>query len=319
MWGVASVFVYTAGKAANRHFERTIQNGIPLTTLQSLLPDAFYQRLAALYPEGDCFLWGDRGGEHGRQYWNRIEEGDLALCYRDRRIVAASTVVGTIENEAAGLAAWPDATSEPYRLLFFLTKPVWTDTPVASLPQYFGKSYQGLRRLPTSERILEDFGSFASFVRSGLMKVGLDDGDAEPPSGYDPEGGDRREVIQRQIRARRGQQQFRDALRSRFGDQCAVSGSRLAAILEAAHINPYRGDTDNHPDNGLLLRTDLHTLFDLNLLGIDSETLVVHLAEEVATEYGDFSGVTLRCPAGIRPSDAALRSRWQEFQLRHGR
>jgi HNH endonuclease len=33
-------------------------------------------------------------------------------------------------------------------------------------------------------------------------------------------------------------------------------------ILEAAHISPYRGEEDNHPENGLLLRADLHTLFD---------------------------------------------------------
>lgn len=97
--------------------------------------------------------------------------GDLALCYRERKIVAASTVLATIENEPAGRAAWPDSTVEPYRLLFFLSKPVWTDVAVATLPQYFGKVYQGLRRLPTSEQILQDYGSLDRFVEQALSGV----------------------------------------------------------------------------------------------------------------------------------------------------
>jgi hypothetical protein len=68
-----------------------------------------------------------------------MRAGDLALCYRQKRIVAVSTVIATIENEDAGIAAWPDASSEPYRLLFFLTKPTWTDVTVKSLPEYFGQ------------------------------------------------------------------------------------------------------------------------------------------------------------------------------------
>ena len=34
-------------------------------------------------------------------------------------------------------------------------------------------------------------------------------------------------------------------------------------------LPPYRGTKDNHPDNGLLLRADIHTLFDLDMIGID--------------------------------------------------
>ena len=61
--------------------------------------------------------------------------------------------------------------------------------------------------------------------------------------------------------------------------RCMVSGCQLVDLLEAAHIRPYRGENDNHPSNGLLLRADLHTLFDLDLLGIDPETLLVRLAD----------------------------------------
>jgi hypothetical protein len=41
-----------------------------------------------------------------------------------------------------------------------------------------------------------------------------------------------------------------------------ISGCRTPAVLEAAHISRYLGEKDNHPTNGLLLRADLHTLFE---------------------------------------------------------
>src|SRR5271155_3471993 len=43
-------------------------------------------------------------------------------------------------------------------------------------------------------------------------------------------------------------------------------------LLEAAHISPYRGLQSNHPQNGLLLRADLHSLFDLGMLAVDPLT-----------------------------------------------
>jgi hypothetical protein len=164
-----STFVYSAGKTAADHFVRTVQNGLPLSVLAPHLPPSELGQLTELYPDALCYLWGDRGGDHGRAYWNQMAPGDLALCYRDRKIVAASTVLATIENEPAGRAAWPDATTEPYRLLFFLSKPIWTDVAVSSLPQYFGKIYQGLRRLPKSDQILQDYGSFDRFVEQALV------------------------------------------------------------------------------------------------------------------------------------------------------
>ena len=57
-----------------------------------------------------------------------------------------------------------------------------------------------------------------------------------------------------------------------------MTGCTVFAVLEAAHIKPYQGENDNHPQNGLLLRADIHTLFDLNLLGIQPERLQVEIS-----------------------------------------
>jgi hypothetical protein len=126
--------------------------------------------------------------------------------------------------------------------------------------------------------------------------------------------GDSREAVLRQIKARRGQQAFRDALRRRYGTRCMISGCPLLDILEAAHIKPYRGGGDHHPANGLLLRADLHTLFDLNLIGIEPVTLTVHVHEEAKLAgYGEYDGVILKCGQD-EPSDDALTLRWESFR-----
>ncbi|MBD2507643.1 HNH endonuclease [Nostoc muscorum FACHB-395] len=124
---------------------------------------------------------------------------------------------------------------------------------------------------------------------------------------------DSRETVFRQIKERRGQSTFRNLLRERYGDQCMISGLKLLDVLEAAHISPYRGIDDNHPDNGLLLRADFHTLFDLNLLGINPEYLEVKFHPKVMeTGYQKLEGRKLRC-SKYKPSQLALESRWKQF------
>ena len=143
-----------------------------------------------------------------------------------------------------------------------------------------------------------------------------DDGKSNHAAGYNPEEGDRRHVVVRQIRERRGQQQFRDALRERYGDRCLVTGCEVLAVLEAAHISPYRGEGDNHPENGLLLRADIHTLFDLDLIGIEPNGLQVELHPALAKEYGTLTGKTLGCVRDCRPSQEALKLRYEQFLQR---
>ena len=131
---------------------------------------------------------------------------------------------------------------------------------------------------------------------------------------YVPNEQDERSVIARQIRARRGQAAFRQALRVRFGDTCLVTRCKLPDLLEAAHISPYRGKKDHHPSNGLLLRADIHTLFDLDLLGIDPATLQVHLHPKLqGLGYDAYAGHVLACKPGLLSSEA-LESRWKTFQ-----
>ncbi|MFY0579291.1 HNH endonuclease [Cystobacter fuscus] len=133
---------------------------------------------------------------------------------------------------------------------------------------------------------------------------------------YVPDERDERKVIDRQIRERRGQKAFRNSLRQRFADTCPVTGCQLADLLEAAHINPHRGDKDNHRTNGLLLRADIHTLFDLNLIGIEPNSLRMSVNPRLTgTEYERFDDKVLECAPSLL-NKKALVLRWKEFQSR---
>lgn len=131
---------------------------------------------------------------------------------------------------------------------------------------------------------------------------------------YTPGSEDERQLITRQIKARRGQQQFRDALRKTYGDTCMITGCTLLDVLEAAHIKPYRGPNDNKVANGLLLRSDIHTLFDLNLIGIRPDTLEIFLhPSAMINEYLQYHGYKLKGCEGKKPSSEALQIRWELF------
>ncbi len=91
--------------------------------------------------------------------------------------------------------------------------------------------------------------------------------------------------------------------------RCAITGCDAVEALEAAHITPYRGDHTNHVQNGLLLRADLHSLFDLGLVSIDPKTMTVVIAADlVGTTYGEFAGMDLSLLSDPeqRPSTDAL-------------
>jgi len=128
---------------------------------------------------------------------------------------------------------------------------------------------------------------------------------------------DTRAAILRAIKVRRGQRKFRDALIRRYGSKCMISECSLLDLVEAAHIWPYRGEHSNHVQNGLLLRADFHTLFDLDLLGIEPVTLAIKFHPiAIAAGYATFEGQVLRTSGGKRPGVEPLQDRWKAFQRR---
>lgn len=69
-------------------------------------------------------------------------------------------------------------------------------------------------------------------------------------------------------RARLGQGSFKALVTSAYHKKCAISGDKVLPILQAAHIKPFSESGPNRINNGLLLRSDLHILFDKGYLTI---------------------------------------------------
>ena len=64
------------------------------------------------------------------------------------------------------------------------------------------------------------------------------------------------------FRPRLGQGAFRVAVTDAYGRRCAVTGEKTLPVLEAAHIRPVASGGRHEITNGLLFRSDIHTLFD---------------------------------------------------------
>lgn len=120
----------------------------------------------------------------------------------------------------------------------------------------------------------------------------------------------------RSIIARQGQGRFRREIVNAYEGICAISGETTLEVLDAAHINPYDGKETNTVNNGVLIRTDLHNLFDFNLLAINPENFQVYIHNSIKSDfYLSMIGKKLNLPteAKLWPDADALKSRWTLF------
>jgi len=65
------------------------------------------------------------------------------------------------------------------------------------------------------------------------------------------------------------QQEFRRKVAERDGLKCAITGCAIPEVLDAAHLAPRAPGGSDDPANGMILRADIHRLFDAGLLSID--------------------------------------------------
>jgi|GEM_PF-5377477 len=108
---------------------------------------------------------------------------------------------------------------------------------------------------------------------------------------------DERLVVARELVQRQGQHFFRSMLLENYHHRCCVTGTAVTEILEAAHISPYLGVNSNHPTNGLLLRADIHTLFDYGLLAIHENDYSILVSPRILDSvYRLLHGQSIRLP-----------------------
>jgi hypothetical protein len=218
--------------------------------------------------------------------FRRVGDGDwlwFTFTGIERAIVAVAMVVGEASQGSGASGKWEIEVEWIVGLTARLRqRPLAFDVPEQSLqgsPQ---------KAVPKMERVLNRWlsGNYSAQARKADETVRLV----------------RRSVLQRQ-----GQQEFRRRLLAAYRGQCAVTGCKEEGTLQAAHIRPVSSNGDHHISNGLLLRADIHNLFDLGLIAID-ENLRINVASTVTErEYRELDGKKAHVPSGqSAPSRSAL-------------
>jgi len=119
------------------------------------------------------------------------------------------------------------------------------------------------------------------------------------------------------VRERPGQVKFRRELRLVYGHCCCLTRCSVTETLEGAHIDPYQSPVSDHIQNGLLLRSDIHKLFDSHLIGIDPTNHTVYLVKRLrkTTDYQSLHGAKINLPAdpSHHPDCAALERHWKKI------
>jgi len=85
---------------------------------------------------------------------------------------------------------------------------------------------------------------------------------------------------------RLGQDAFKAVIAANYHYHCAITGEKVRPVLQAAHILPVSAGGVHRSDNGILLRSDMHILFDCGYLGVDPK-LRLMVSPLLRTEFGN--------------------------------
>ena len=85
---------------------------------------------------------------------------------------------------------------------------------------------------------------------------------------------------------RLGQGGFRVVVTDAYRRRCAITGESTLPVLEAAHIRPYAAEGPHAIENGLLLRSDMHILFDKGLLTVTPD-LRLEVSSQIQEQYSN--------------------------------
>lgn len=157
-------------------------------------------------------------------------------------------------------------------------------------------------------------------IVDGVIQHGRPGGPAPPaveeaPS-FDPAlVTDERDRRLMELAVRQGQDRFRASVVEAYDARCAVTGFDAVEALEAAHITPYKGPATSLVNNGILLRADVHALWDRGSLAVHETAHTVLVKPHLlATSYRDLADAPVdHLPRRLadRPAVVALRDHRQ--------
>ena len=181
-----------------------------------------------------------------------------------------------------------------------------------ALDDYMLEPGQGFYQVgdPICDRIETDFGNLERFASMRLLRHTPELKNHKLGHRYPDESDVTAKVdFFADIRRRRGDPELRATLIDAYGGRCAITANSAECNLEVAYIIPNRDSMPQAPNNAILLRADLHTLFDLGRLAIDTDSMSVVVSPELFdSSYRILQGRPLRLPEnpGLHPDKFAL-------------
>lgn len=88
------------------------------------------------------------------------------------------------------------------------------------------------------------------------------------------------------ITPRLGQGGFRIIVTEAYNRRCAITGEKTLPVLDASHIKPYSKEGPHAASNGILLRQDIHTLFDIGYITINDDN-IIEVSRKIKEDYGN--------------------------------
>ena len=326
---MTQIFIFTAGNSSARsHLDDSIKNPIDFRKVEISLDKSQIEKLLISNNKKSIFCWGAMPGKNNLRNWNLMQKDDYVICVYSSHYRFISRCTGKIHSSKLANNIWGSLDNKTWEYIYFLSRPLAIDIHLNNLEIGSSpiKSFGGFSRI-SDNRIndikkkyssLDDFvqqNFNFNFIRNKNRRIDLDIfreniNDQDFFNVKDIQ--DSRDKILASICRRQGQGEFRRNLLKVYDNKCAITNSTIPETLEAAHIIPYKGSSTNHIQNGILLRADIHTLFDLNLFRID-ENYIIYVDKSIEdNEYRNFDSKYIRLPAGeeFYPSRDALKKRF---------
>lgn len=174
--------------------------------------------------------------------------------------------IGPLDNPAIGCILL----AEP----FFLSQDEWIEVP----PDFAKNIVQGKTYSTESEAGKALYDQVADRLRHSRVVSG-----ATPAVEAVIQGP--RYGAPRPVAPRLGQGTFRALVTEAYNRRCAVTGERTLPVLEAAHIRPYGAGGEHALGNGLLLRSDLHRLYDGGYVTVDPDEQRLLVSRRIREEF----------------------------------
>lgn len=251
---------------------------------------------------------------HAGRDWNREESMVGLLTYIRTQHTSVSQLPGSPVSEAAMLVGRAVRGMYDKVMNFQALNPLddrqgmrnASDVDEAVWEEFFDKEVGRIRVADLETQVVEAWGTLQ---KTSYREYG------EAPND------DPAELALFALRVRRGQPKFRKNILKAYGERCCISRHGPPAVLEAAHIVPHARSGINVLDNGLLMRSDLHALFDQNLLKVHPTELAVVLHKSLKdTPYIEYheKPIAMRLD-GKGPAQEFLAERWEAPVVKLGK